>query len=300
MNFWRLVELCGEIGGNPSPGVRPSEASESRKIRRLNRWKPLLLMDVIPAIDLLEGRCVRLYQGDYAQLDVYNDDPVAVAQQWVEQGATRLHLVDLDGAKAGHPVNQAIIQAIVEAVSIPVEVGGGLRDRPAVADVLGLGVRWAILGTVAVEQPELVAELCREFPGQIIVGIDARNGKVATRGWLETSEVEAIALAQQMEKLGAAAIIYTDIHRDGTMQGPNREALRELAGAIAIPIIASGGISSTIDLLNLLVLEPQGVKGAIVGKALYTGDLSLTEALRAVGPGRWQDIPPDFGTSVIA
>jgi len=257
-------------------------------------------MDVIPAIDLLEGRCVRLYQGDYAQLDVYNDDPVAVAQQWVEQGATRLHLVDLDGAKAGHPVNQAIIQAIVEAVSIPVEVGGGLRDRPAVADVLGLGVRWAILGTVAVEQPELVAELCREFPGQIIVGIDARNGKVATRGWLETSEVEAIALAQQMEKLGAAAIIYTDIHRDGTMQGPNREALRELAGAIAIPIIASGGISSTIDLLNLLVLEPQGVKGAIVGKALYTGDLSLTEALRAVGPGRWQDIPPDFGTSVIA
>jgi phosphoribosylformimino-5-aminoimidazole carboxamide ribotide isomerase len=257
-------------------------------------------MDVIPAIDLLEGRCVRLYQGDYAQLDVYNDDPVAVAQQWVEQGATRLHLVDLDGAKAGHPVNQAVIQAIVEAVSIPVEVGGGLRDRPAVADVLGLGVRWAILGTVAVEQPELVAELCREFPGQIIVGIDARNGKVATRGWLETSEVEAIALAQQMEKLGAAAIIYTDIHRDGTMQGPNREALRELAGAIAIPIIASGGISSTIDLLNLLVLEPQGVKGAIVGKALYTGDLSLTEALRAVGPGRWQDIPPDFGTSVIA
>lgn len=257
-------------------------------------------MDVIPAIDLLEGRCVRLYQGDYAQSEVYNDDPVAVAQQWVEQGATRLHLVDLDGAKAGHPVNQSVIQAIVEAVSIPVEVGGGLRDRPAVADVLGLGVRWAILGTVAVEQPELVADLCREFPGQIIVGIDARNGKVATRGWLETSEVEAIALAQQMEQLGAAAIIYTDIHRDGTMQGPNREALRELAGAIAIPVIASGGISSTLDLLNLLVLEPQGVQGAIVGKALYTGDLSLTEALRAVGPGRWQDIPPDFGASAIA
>lgn len=257
-------------------------------------------MEVIPAIDLLEGRCVRLYQGDYAQSQVFNDDPVAVAQQWVEQGATRLHLVDLDGAKAGHPVNQAVIQAIAQAVNVPVEVGGGLRDRASVTDVLGLGVRWAILGTVAVEQPDLVADLCGEFPGQIIVGIDARNGKVATRGWLETSEVDAVELAQRMEQLGAAAIIYTDIHRDGTLQGPNYEALRELAQAISIPVIASGGISSTRDLLKLLVLEPQGVTGAIVGKALYTEDLSLKEALRAVGPGRWQDVPPDFGSSTIA
>ncbi|MBD1909972.1 MULTISPECIES: 1-(5-phosphoribosyl)-5-[(5-phosphoribosylamino)methylideneamino]imidazole-4-carboxamide isomerase [unclassified Leptolyngbya] len=257
-------------------------------------------MEVIPAIDLLEGRCVRLYQGDYAQSQVFNDDPVAVAQQWVEQGATRLHLVDLDGAKAGHPVNQAVIQAIAQAVSVPVEVGGGLRDRASVTDVLSLGVRWAILGTVAVEQPDLVADLCGEFPGQIIVGIDARNGKVATRGWLETSEVEAVELAQRMEQLGAAAIIYTDIHRDGTLQGPNHEALRELAQAISIPVIASGGISSTRDLLKLLVLEPQGVTGAIVGKALYTEDLSLKDALRAVGPGRWQDVPPDFGSSTIA
>lgn len=257
-------------------------------------------MDVIPAIDLLEGRCVRLYQGDYAQSQVFNDDPVAVAQQWVEQGAARLHLVDLDGAKAGHPVNQTVIRAIVEAVPIPVEVGGGLRDRPSITDVLGLGVRWAILGTIAVEQPDLVADLCGEFPGQIIVGIDARNGKVATRGWLETSAVDAVELAQRMEQLGAAAIIYTDIHRDGTLQGPNHEALRELANAIAIPVIASGGISSTRDLLKLLVLEPLGVTGAIVGKALYTEDLSLKEALRAVGPGRWQDIPPDFGSTAIA
>lgn len=257
-------------------------------------------MEVIPAIDLLEGRCVRLYQGDYAQSQVFNDDPVAVAQQWVEEGATRLHLVDLDGAKAGHPVNQAVIQAIAQAVNVPVEVGGGLRDRASVTDVLGLGVRWAILGTVAVEQPDLVADLCGEFPGQIIVGIDARNGKVATRGWLETSEVEAVELAQRMEQLGAAAIIYTDIHRDGTLQGPNHEALRELAQAISIPVIASGGISSTRDLLKLLVLEPQGVTGAIVGKALYTENLRLKEALRAVGPGRWQDVPPDFGSSTIA
>jgi phosphoribosylformimino-5-aminoimidazole carboxamide ribotide isomerase len=257
-------------------------------------------MDVIPAIDLLAGQCVRLYQGDYAQSQVFNENPVAVARQWAEQGATWLHLVDLDGAKAGHPVNQSAIEAIVRSVDVPVQVGGGLRDRQAVADLLSLGVRRVILGTVAVEQPALVQQLCQDFPGQIVVGIDARNGKVATRGWLETSEVEAVLLAQQMTEAGAAAIIYTDIHRDGTLQGPNREALRELAEAISIPVIASGGVSSVTDLLNLLVLEPLGVSGAIVGKALYTGDISLQEAIRAVGQGRWQDVPPDLGSSAFA
>ncbi len=257
-------------------------------------------MDVIPAIDLLEGRCVRLYQGDYAQSEVFDENPVAVARQWAEQGATRLHLVDLDGAKAGHPVNQQAIEAIVRAVDLPVQVGGGLRDRDSVAGLLGLGVRQIILGTVAVEQPDLVQQLCREFPDQIVVGIDARNGKVATRGWLETSQIDAVPLAQQMAGFGAAAIIYTDIYRDGTLQGPNREALRELAEAISIPVIASGGVSSVTDLLNLLVLEPLGVTGAIVGRALYTGDLSLKEAIRAVGNGRWQDVPPDFGSSALA
>jgi phosphoribosylformimino-5-aminoimidazole carboxamide ribotide isomerase len=257
-------------------------------------------MDVIPAIDLLEGRCVRLYQGDYAQSEVFDENPVAVAQRWADEGATRLHLVDLDGAKAGHPVNQPAIEAIVRAVDLPVQVGGGLRDRESVAGLLGLGVQRIILGTVAVEQPDLVEQLCREFPGQIVVGIDARNGKVATRGWLETSEIDAIPLAQQMAGFGAAAIIYTDIYRDGTLQGPNREALRELAEAIATPVIASGGVSSVTDLLNLLVLEPIGVTGVIVGRAIYTGDLSLKEAIRAVGNGRWQDIPPDFGSSALA
>ncbi|MBI4783971.1 MAG: 1-(5-phosphoribosyl)-5-[(5-phosphoribosylamino)methylideneamino]imidazole-4-carboxamide isomerase [Oscillatoriophycideae cyanobacterium NC_groundwater_1537_Pr4_S-0.65um_50_18] len=257
-------------------------------------------MDVIPAIDLLNGQCVRLYQGDYAQSQVFDENPVAVARQWAEQGATWVHLVDLDGAKAGHPVNQQAIAAIVRSVDVPVQVGGGLRDRQSVADLLALGVRRVILGTVAVEQPELVQTLCQEFPGQIVVGIDARNGKVATRGWLETSEVEAVALAQQMATLGAAAIIYTDIHRDGTMQGPNREALRELAEAISIPVIASGGVSSITDLLNLLALEPRGVSGAIVGRALYTGDIVLPEAIRAVGNGRWQDVPPDLGSSMFA
>ncbi|MBK4731388.1 1-(5-phosphoribosyl)-5-[(5-phosphoribosylamino)methylideneamino]imidazole-4-carboxamide isomerase [Oxynema sp. CENA135] len=257
-------------------------------------------MDVIPAIDLLEGRCVRLYQGDYARSQTFNEDPVAVAREWVEQGATRLHLVDLDGAKAGESKNLGAIEAIAQTVSVPVQVGGGLRDRSAVARLFDLGVRYAILGTVAVEQPELVGELCREFRDRIVVGIDARNGRVATRGWLETSEVLAPTLAQDMAALGVAAIIYTDIHRDGTLSGPNLDALKELAEAIEIPIIASGGVSSVSDLLSLLALETRGVSGAIVGRALYTGDLSLKDALQAVGPGRLQDIPPDFGSSAFA
>jgi len=257
-------------------------------------------MDVIPAIDLLEGRCVRLYQGDYERSQVFNDNPADVARQWVEQGASCLHVVDLDGAKTGKVVNRSAIAAILQAVSVPIQVGGGLRDRNSVVQLLDLGVQRVILGTVAVEQPQLVAELCQEFPGQIVVGIDARNGRVATRGWLETSEVLATQLALQMQELGAAAVIYTDIHRDGTLQGPNLEALRELATAGSIPVIASGGVSSIIDLLSLLALAPLGVTGVIVGRALYTGDISLKEALQAIGPGRLQDIPPDLGFSTFA
>lgn len=257
-------------------------------------------MDVIPAIDLLNGLCVRLYQGDYAQSQVFNDNPVEVALQWVEQGATMLHVVDLDGAKTGQLVNQKVIGAIASAVPVPIQVGGGLRDFASIEQLIGLGVNRVILGTVAVEQPQLIADLCQAFPNKIVVGIDARNGKVATRGWLETSEILAIDLAQQMQELGAATIIYTDIHRDGTLQGPNLEALRELAAAISIPIIASGGVSSVTDLLSLLALEPLGVSGAIVGRALYTGDISLKQAIQAVGQGRWQDVPPDLGFSAFA
>lgn len=257
-------------------------------------------MNVIPAIDLLGGHCVRLYQGDYNQAQTFNDDPVAVAQAWVDQGATRLHLVDLDGAKTGQPTNHQVIADIVKAVNIPVQVGGGLRSLETVATLLQLGVHSAILGTVAVENPQLVRELCQTFPQQIIVGIDARDGKVATRGWLETSEVLATDLADQMAQLGVSAIIYTDIHRDGTLQGPNKAALRELAEGVPIPIIASGGVSSIRDLLGLLALEPLGVTGVIVGKALYTGDVSLKEANQAVGQGRLQDIPPELGNSTFA
>ncbi|HEY9726433.1 MAG TPA: 1-(5-phosphoribosyl)-5-[(5-phosphoribosylamino)methylideneamino]imidazole-4-carboxamide isomerase, partial [Chroococcales cyanobacterium] len=227
-------------------------------------------------------------------------NPVDVAKQWFEQGASRLHVVDLDGAKAGKPVNTRAIEAIVQAVPVPVQVGGGLRDRSGVSQLLELGVGRVILGTAAVEDHPLVKQLCEEFSGQIVVGIDARNGLVATRGWLETSEVKATELARQMSELGAAAIVYTDIHRDGTLAGPNLDALRELANGISIPVIASGGVSSVTDLLSLLALEPLGVNGVIVGRALYTGDVSLKEAIQAVGPGRLQDIPPDLGFSTFA
>ncbi|OUL27589.1 1-(5-phosphoribosyl)-5-[(5-phosphoribosylamino)methylideneamino]imidazole-4-carboxamide isomerase [Nostoc sp. 106C] len=257
-------------------------------------------MDVIPAIDLLEGRCVRLYQGDYERSQVFSENPADVAKQWVDQGAARLHVVDLDGAKAGKVVNLGAIEAIAQAVSVPIQVGGGLRDKASVQQVLNIGVQRAILGTIAVEQPQLVQQLCQEFPEQIVIGIDARNGLVATRGWLETSEVLATQLAVQMQELGAAAIIYTDIHRDGTLAGPNLDALRELAATISIPVIASGGVSSVTDLLSLLALEPQGVTGVIVGRALYTGDIDLKEALRAIGPGRIQDIPPNLDFSTFA
>lgn len=256
----------------------------------------IILMDVIPAIDLLDGKCVRLYQGDYQQSQVFSDSPAEIARQWEAQGATRLHVVDLDGAKEGKPVNLAAIEAIVKAVTIPIQVGGGLRDRHSIAQLLQLGVTSAILGTVAVEQPQLVSELSQEFVGKIIVGIDARNGKVATRGWLETSETLATELAQRMSQQGAAAIIYTDIQRDGTLSGPNLPALRELANAIDIPVIASGGVSSLTDLLSLLALEPLGVTGVIVGKAIYTGDVNLREAVLAIGQGRLQDVPSNLNT----
>lgn len=249
-------------------------------------------MDVIPAIDILGGQCVRLYQGDYAQAQTFGEDPVAMAQHWERQGAGRLHVVDLDGAKQGHPVNLDVIQAIAQTLSIPVQVGGGLRSVEHVAQLLDRGVQRCILGTVAVEQPDLVKQLCDRFPGRIVLGIDARDGWVATRGWLETSQIRALDLAQTLSPLGLAAIIYTDIHRDGTLQGPNLDALRELAEPLSIPVIASGGVSSLTDLLTLLRLEPLGVSGAIVGRAIYTGHLVLKEAIAAVGPGRLQDIPP--------
>jgi phosphoribosylformimino-5-aminoimidazole carboxamide ribotide isomerase len=243
-------------------------------------------MDVIPAIDILDGRCVRLYQGDYQQSEVFGEDPVEVAQRWYSQGAKYLHVVDLDGAKEGKPKNLKVIEAIARSIPMRVQMGGGLRDRASIVSVLNSGVSRVILGTAAVESSQLIAEICAEFPEQIMIGIDARDGKVATRGWLETSEI----MAKRMTSVGIAGIIYTDIHRDGTMQGPNIEALRQLAENVDVPVIASGGVSSITDLLNLVSLESVGVTGAIVGKAIYTGDIQLKEAIRAVGNGRWQDV----------
>ena len=255
-------------------------------------------MDVIPAIDLLDGHCVRLYQGDYDQSEVFSKDPVAMAQHWESFGSNWLHVVDLDGAKSGEPVNFSTIAKIVKALKIPVQVGGGLRTRDRVAALLDLGVQRAILGTVAIENPALVESLCQEFPGKIVVGIDARNGKVATRGWKETSTVDAIPLGKSMAEAGACAIIYTDIQRDGTLSGPNIDQLREMAQALDIPVIASGGVSSIADLLNLTRLEPAGVTGAIVGKAIYTDNINLKEAIQAVGLGRIQDVFSDPGSAL--
>ncbi|WP_448533974.1 1-(5-phosphoribosyl)-5-[(5-phosphoribosylamino)methylideneamino]imidazole-4-carboxamide isomerase [Parathermosynechococcus lividus] len=257
-------------------------------------------MDVIPAIDLLGGQCVRLFQGDYNQVEVFETDPVRMAQHWQALGAPRLHVVDLDGAKTGEPTNYPIIAAIVAALEIPVQVGGGVRSRQTVTDLLSLGVDRLILGTIALEDPHLVAEVAAEFPERIWVGLDARQGYVATRGWLDTSTILATDLAQQMAAVGVAGFIYTDIQRDGTLQGPNIDALRQLLAASDRPVIASGGVSSLTDILSLLALEPEGLTGAIVGKALYTGAVDLKEALRAVGQGRWQDVPPHLGNSTWA
>ena len=259
-------------------------------------------MDVIPAIDLLGGRCVRLYQGDYAQSEVVGDDPIATAHRWAEAGATRLHLVDLDGAKTGQPVNDDVIREIAAALEIPVQVGGGVRSLEIAERLFKLGVERVIVGTLAVEQPEVLADMCDRHPNRIAVGIDARNGKVATRGWLETSTVEASDLVTTVCAHPLAAIIYTDIHRDGTLSGPNLEQLRAIADVSTVPVIASGGISSIADLLSLLPLSSPGrsgapVSGAIVGKALYSGAIELKDAIRAVGNGRWQDVPPSHDNS---
>jgi phosphoribosylformimino-5-aminoimidazole carboxamide ribotide isomerase len=236
-------------------------------------------MLVIPAIDLKGGRCVRLYQGDMNQATVYSDDPVATALRWQSEGAERLHVVDLDGAVSGAGVNTAVIEHICQALTIPVQVGGGIREVAAIERLLAMGVSRVILGTVAYRQPEVVATACRRFPGRITVGIDARAGKVAVQGWTEATELEAVELAKRCARMGVSEIIYTDIARDGTAQGVNLDATLALARAVALPIIASGGVASVHDIERLVPLEPDGVVGVIVGRALYTGTVKLAEAL---------------------
>jgi len=233
-------------------------------------------MEIIPAVDIKNGKCVRLYQGDYRQETVFSEDPVAVALNWQAQGAGRLHLVDLDGAASGEPRNIAVVEAIVKQVSLPVQLGGGIRDEATVARLLAIGINRVILGTAAVENSELVERLCQKYGGAIVVGIDARDGRVATHGWKKDTEVAALALGLRMAATGVSRLIYTDIKRDGTLTEPGFEAIAEMVKGVSLPIIAAGGISA---LSHLRKLKELGVEGAIVGKALYTGDIKLSEAL---------------------
>ena len=234
-------------------------------------------MEIIPAIDIKGGKCVRLYQGDYSQETVFSEDPVSIALHWQSSGASRLHLVDLDGAKVGEPRHLDIIREIVRAIQLPIQLGGGIRSLETVEQVLRIGVQRAILGTAAAEEPELVKEACHRFGEAIVVGIDARDGYVAIQGWQRRTDITALEMIKQMSALGVSRFIYTDISRDGTLTEPNFKAIAELLAGTNLPLIASGGISS---LEHLYRLSQLGVEGAIVGRALYTGDIDLKEAIQ--------------------
>jgi|SRR5690554_3025335 len=239
-------------------------------------------MRIIPAIDLRRGRCVRLEQGDYNRETAYDPDPVAVARRFAAAGAKRLHLVDLDGAKAGAPVQKELVVKIARSIPIPVETGGGIRNEETIKYYLENGVQWVILGSAAVHNPELLSRACRSYPGRIILGLDARNGLAAVEGWLQTTGVDVVELAQKMAVHGVKEVIYTDISRDGTLKGPNFTALENMAKKSSLSVIASGGIASLTDLYELKKLVPLGLSGAIVGKALYNGKIALAEAIRCL------------------
>ncbi len=238
-------------------------------------------MIIIPAIDLKDGRCVRLQQGDMAAETIYSEDPVAMAKHWVAQGAKRLHLVDLDGARAGKPKNEALIRKIVTAVgpNVPVQLGGGIRDMDTIERYLDHGVGYIIIGTAAVKNPGLLHDAASAFSGHIIVGLDARDGKVAVEGWSKMTGHDVIDLAKKFVDMGVEAVIYTDIGRDGMLSGVNLEATRKLAQSISVPVFASGGISSLDDIRDVCNLEPDGVTGVITGRAIYQGTLDFKQAI---------------------
>jgi phosphoribosylformimino-5-aminoimidazole carboxamide ribotide isomerase len=239
--------------------------------------------ELIPAIDLLGGRCVRLEQGDYARVKVYREDPAEQAEAFAAHPIPRLHVVDLDGAREGRPRNGESVRRIVaRAGRVPVQLGGGLRTLVAVEAALATGVDRVVLGTAALRDPQLLAEACRRHPGRVAVGIDARAGRAAAQGWLETTELLARDVARRVEAAGAAAIVYTEIERDGMLAGPDLEATAELAAAVSIPVIASGGIGSEADLVRAAQVGPRRLAGAIVGRALYTGAVDLGRALRSL------------------
>jgi phosphoribosylformimino-5-aminoimidazole carboxamide ribotide isomerase len=237
-------------------------------------------MLVIPAIDLKDGRCVRLRQGDLGQETVYSDDPSAMARRWQNEGATMLHIVDLNGAIEGEPKNQAHIEAILEAVSVPVQIGGGIRTLEAIKRYLSRGAERVILGTAALQDREVIEWACSEFPGRIWVGMDARNGHVAVRGWTTQTETSVVELLEMLKGHALGGVVYTDIARDGMLGGPNLTALRRVVDASTMPVIASGGVTRVEDILAIKALGPR-IEGVIVGKALYDRKLQLKDAVRA-------------------
>ena len=239
-------------------------------------------MDIWPAIDLRNGKCVRLQQGDYSRETVFGEDPAAVACRWVSEGAQQLHLVDLDGARDGYWANRGAVEAIVHAVDVPCQLGGGIRDRETIAELLDLGISRVVIGTRALKDPDWFRGICQEYPAQIVLGLDARDGYVATDGWLETSQMSAIELAHQFADEPVAALVYTDIAKDGMMAGPNLPAMQEMRLASHFPVIASGGVTTRSDVEKLRELQ---LDGCIIGRTLYEGQLALKDALEASNPG---------------
>jgi phosphoribosylformimino-5-aminoimidazole carboxamide ribotide isomerase len=237
-------------------------------------------MIIIPAIDLKDGKCVRLLQGKENEVTVYSDDPASMANKWVDLGARLLHLVDLDGAFSGEQKNYDKIKAIRKAVQIPIELGGGIRDINRIDMLVNIGIDRVIIGTSAASNPDMVKEACKKYPGQVIVGIDAKNGKVAVKGWVEITELDAVEFAQSVEKFGISGIIYTDISRDGMLVGPNIDAMAKMVESVKVPVIASGGVSNIDDIKNLMKID--NLWGVITGKALYSGALDLREAIELV------------------
>ena len=249
-------------------------------------------MIIFPAVDLKEGKCVRLERGVMASATVYSEEPEATARRWQAEGAEWLHVVDLDGAVAREPRNREAVARILGAVKIPVQVGGGVRTVETLATYLDLGVQRVVLGTAALKDPQFLAQACERFPGRVVLGLDSRHGRVAVEGWGETSEVGAVELARKVETLALAAVIYTDIQRDGMQTGPNIEATHQLARAVRLPVIASGGVGRLEDIAALRSLEPDGVVGVVVGRALYTGSIRLADAI-VLGRGGKVDGPWD-------
>jgi phosphoribosylformimino-5-aminoimidazole carboxamide ribotide isomerase len=236
-------------------------------------------MELWPAIDILNGQCVRLEQGDYCQETVYGSSPAVMARHWVDCGAKFLHVVDLDGAKDKQPVNKRFVQEIVEQVSIPVEIGGGIRTEETIRDYLEMGIRRVVIGTLALKEPDWFREMSQKFPNRLVLGIDARNGMVATEGWFETSQTSAVALAKTFNDLPLAALVYTDISKDGMLEGPNFAEMEAMSRAVPFPVVASGGVSTLNDIRKLKEL---GLPACIIGKALYEGSFLLKEALQLV------------------